>query len=151
MNIKQCIVYNKLGAQLIILNLFKVSFGLFIPSCFPSSQFFIESFTEKTEMLPVLYLTWKQNYLICSPCEITSCIDCRNNLSMHRLLHIFPSPNKLGTLDYHWQGKHRNKIQFGRISSSYLFFHYNFLYSHYHLHNISRRPSLHELCLIFIG
>ena len=147
MNIKQCSVYNKLGAQLIILHLFKVSSALFIPSCFHSSQFFIESFTVK---LKSIQWTWKQNYLICSPCETTSCIDCRNNLSMNRLLHIFPSTKKLGTLDHHWQGKHQNKIQVGRISSSYLFFQYNFLYSHHYLHNIRRRPSLQEPCLIFV-
>ena len=140
MNIKHCLVYNKLGAQLFILHLFKVSSGLFIPSCFPSSQFFFYlKLYSKTENHPVLHLTWKQYYLIYSPCETTSCIDCRNNLSMHRLFHIFPSPNKFGTLDYHWQGKHQNKIQFGRIYSSYFFFQYNLLYSHHYLHNI--RPS----------
>ena len=64
----------------------------------------------------------------------------QSHLSMHRLIHIFPSPKMLGTLDHHWQGKHQNKIQFGRISSSYLSFQYNFLYSHHYLHNIRRRP-----------
>ena len=148
-NIKQCLVYNKLGAQLIILCFFKSIIWFIYSQLFFFFSVFCWKLHSKTEKLPVLHLTWKQNYLICSPCEITSCIDCLNNLSKHRLLHIFPSLTSLAHLIIIDKWNIRIKYNLAEFLLP-IFFQYNFLCSHHYLHNIRRRPSLHEPWLIFV-